>query len=182
AGCSSSRKSTNENGLNIVPRSGWNADEPRAFKKHELMRITILHEGTKFELHDDAAKHIKNVQVWGMGKDRNWIDIPYHFLLAPDGTIYEGRDVYTVGETNTEYDPTGHLLISLLGNYEEQEVNPAQLDALIKLIAYSSKKYNLPYETIASHRDYSAQTSCPGKNLYKYLENGYIKSSVKKLL
>ena len=182
AGCSASQKSVTESGLNIIPRSGWNANEPREFKKHDLVRITIHHEGTKFEMKDDAAKHIRNVQVWGMGKDRNWVDIPYHFLLAPDGTIYEGRDVHTVGETNTEYDPTGHLLISLLGNYEEQEINQKQLDALVNLIAYSCKKYNLPYETIASHKDYSAQTSCPGKNLYKYLENGYIKSSVKKLL
>lgn len=181
AGCSTFRPVT-ETGLNIIPRSGWNADEPREFKKHDLVRITIHHEGTRFDMNDDAAKHIKNVQVWGMGKDRNWVDIPYHFLLAPDGTIYEGRDVHTVGETNTEYDPTGHLLISLLGNYEEQEINPKQLDALVKLIALNCKKYNLPYETIASHKDYSAQTSCPGKNLYKYLENGYIKSSVKKLL
>lgn len=181
-GCTPSKKIKSGNEISIVPRSGWNANEPRDFKKHTLSRITIHHEGTRFELKDDAAKHIKNVQVWGMGPDRNWTDIPYHFLIAPDGTIYEGRDVYTVGETNTEYDPTGHLLITLLGNFEVQEVNPAQLDALIRLLAYSSKKYELPYETIASHKDYSKQTSCPGKNLYKYLENGYIKSSVKKLL
>ena len=181
-GCSSSKKITSGNEINIVPRSGWNANEPRDFKKHTLSRITIHHEGTMFELKDDAAKHIKNVQVWGMGPDRNWTDIPYHFLIAPDGTVYEGRDVYTVGETNTEYDPTGHLLITLLGNFEVQEVNPAQLDALIKLLAYSSKKYELPYETIASHKDYSKQTSCPGKNLYQYLENDYIKLAVKKLL
>lgn len=182
AGCTSSKKLKIENEISIVPRSGWHANEPRDFKKHTLTRITIHHEGTKFELGDDAAKHIKNVQVWGMGKDRNWTDIPYHFLIAPDGTIYEGRDVYTVGETNTEYDPAGHLLITLLGNFEEQVVNPQQLDALTKLIAYSCKKYDLSYETIASHKDYSKQTSCPGKNLYQYLENGYIKSSVRKLL
>jgi len=90
--------------------------------------------------------------------------------------------VYTVGETATEYDPTGHLLISCLGNLEEQEVPKQQLASLIKLIAYCCKKYNLPLETLASHRDHSNQTTCPGKNLYKYLENGYIKSEVSKLL
>jgi len=56
-----------------------------------------------------------------MGPDRKWTDIPYHFLIAPDGTIYEGKSVYTVGETATEYDPTGHLLITCLGNLEVQE-------------------------------------------------------------
>lgn len=166
----------------IIPRSGWNAVAPKPYKSHKPVRITIHHEGTRFGMNDDAAKHIRNVQIWGMGKDRNWSDIPYHFLIAPDGTIYEGRDVFTAGETATEYDPSGHLLITCMGNLEEQEVAPSQLNSLIRLIAYVSRKYQIPYETIASHKDYSRQTSCPGKNLYAYLENGYIKKSVKELI
>lgn len=168
--------------ITIVPRSGWNAAEPRPYKQHVPVRITIHHEGTKLEVKDDAAKKIMNIQRWGMGPDRNWADIPYHFLIAPDGTIYEGRNVFTVGETATEYDPTGHLLITCLGNLEQQEVTGEQLSSLIKTIAYSCKKYKLPLETLASHKDHSTQTSCPGKNLYQYLQNGYIKKEVKKLL
>lgn len=166
----------------IVPRTSWNAAAPKPFRQHTPVKITIHHEGTAFDSSKDAAKHIKNVQTWGMGKDRNWADIPYHFLIAPDGTIYEGRDVYTVGETATEYDPAGHLLISCLGNFEEQEVPAKQLEALSRLIAYCVKKYNIPAETIASHKDHSTKTDCPGKNLYQYLQNGYIKTRVKELL
>jgi len=181
--CSSSKK---VNGLisaiTIVPRSDWNAAEPRPYKQHVPVKITIHHEGTKLEMKDDAAKKIMNIQRWGLGPDRNWADIPYDFLIAPDGTIYEGRSVYTVGETATEYDPTGHLLINCLGNLEVQEVPAQQLSSLIKLIAYSCKKYKLPLETLASHKDHSTQTTCPGKNLYQYLQNGYIKTEVKKLL
>jgi hypothetical protein len=182
AACSPGRHASVSNDVSIVPRSGWNAVEPRPYKQQTPVRITIHHEGTKFELSADAPKHIRNVQVWGMGKDRNWTDIPYHFLIAPDGNIYEGRNVYTVGETATEYDPSGHLLITCLGNFEEQEFGKPQLDALVRLIAYTCRKYNIPYETIASHKDYSAKTSCPGKNLYAYLQNGYIKKEVKRLL
>jgi N-acetylmuramoyl-L-alanine amidase len=183
SGCCPGKKiSTSKTAVVIVPRSGWNAAEPRPYKSHVPVQITIHHEGTKLEITDDAARKIKNIQTWGMGKDRNWVDIPYHFLIAPDGTIYEGRNIFTVGETATEYDPTGHLLITCLGNLEQQEVPPAQLAALTRLIAYCCKKYNLPMETIASHRDHSAQTTCPGKNLYQYLQNGYIRTEVKKLL
>lgn len=166
----------------IVSRSGWNALAPRPYKAQVPRRITIHHEGTRFRMGDDAAKHIRNVQVWGMGKDRNWTDIPYHFLIAPNGSIYEGRNVLTAGETATEYDPAGHLLISCLGNLEEQEIPPAQLEALVRLIAYACEKYRIPYATIASHKDYSQQTNCPGKNLYRYLKNGYIKREVQSLL
>ena len=174
--CSSTKE------ISINPRSTWNAADPKPFKQHVPERITIHHEGTKFEKSDDAAKHIKNVQTWGMGKDRNWIDIPYHFLIDLNGNIYEGRNIFTVGETATEYDPTGHLLITCMGNFEEQDVSDEQLEALIRLIAYCCNQYQISPETIASHKDYSNQTVCPGKNLYKYLENNYIKNEVKKIL
>ncbi len=180
--CTSQKKLTAVSTLNIIPRAGWTANEPRSYKQHVPVRITVHHEGTRLEVTDDAAKKIKAIQVWGMGPDRSWVDIPYHFLIAPDGKIYEGRAVTTVGETATEYDPTGHLLITCLGNLEQQEVPSAQLASLIKLVAYTCKKYNLPYETITTHRDNSTQTSCPGKNLYKYFENGYVKAEVKKLI
>jgi hypothetical protein len=181
--CNNSKKAMKSPAdINIVSRSQWNAAEPRPFKQHTPVRITIHHEGTRLEITDDAAKKIKNIQTWGMGPDRNWVDVPYHFFIAPNGTIYEGRNVFTVGETATEYDPSGHLLINCLGNLEVQEMPQQQLQSLIKMIAWCCKKYNLPYETISSHRDHSSQTTCPGKNLYKYLENGYIKEEVKKLL
>ena len=180
--CTSQKKLTAVSTLNIIPRAGWTANEPRSYKQHVPVRITVHHEGTRLEVTDDAAKKIKAIQVWGMGPDRSWVDIPYHFLIAPDGKIYEGRAVTTVGETATEYDPSGHLLITCLGNLEQQEVPSAQLASLIKLIAHACKKYNLPYETITSHRDNSTQTTCPGKNLYKYFENGYVKAEVKKLI
>ncbi|HEX6333882.1 MAG TPA: hypothetical protein VFZ78_06630 [Flavisolibacter sp.] len=123
AGCSVTRNATAEDiPVNIVPRAAWQANEPRPYKQHVPVRVTIHHEGTRLEVTDDAARKIKNIQVWGMGPDRKWADIPYHFLVAPDGTIYEGRNVFTVGETATEYDPSGHLLITCLGNYEVQEV------------------------------------------------------------
>lgn len=166
----------------ILSRTVWNAAEPKPFARQEPVRITVHHEGTKLLATDDAIRKIKGIQTWGMGPDRKWADVPYHFFIAPDGKIYEGRNINTVGETNTEYNPAGHLLICCLGNYEEYEVPPAQLQSLIRLIAWCSKQYKIPYETLATHRDYSKQTTCPGKNLYRYFENGEVLKEVKKLL
>jgi hypothetical protein len=36
----------------------------------------------------------------------------------------------------------------------------------------------VPVERIASHRDFSAQTVCPGKNLYRYVQQGYFRDKV----
>jgi uncharacterized lipoprotein YddW (UPF0748 family) len=182
-GNESVRSESHPNVVAILPRATWQAAEPRPYKKHVPVRITVHHEGGRV-LTDTASavRRLKNVQTWCMGKDRNWTDIPYHYLIAPDGTIYEGRNVNTVGETNTEYDPTGHLLICFLGNYGEQELNANALDILTKLIANFCTKYNISPETIATHRDHSKQTTCPGKNIYPYFENGYVKKRVTELL
>ncbi len=167
----------------IQPRSSWQAAPARTYKQHTPVRITIHHEGGKV-LSDtaSAATRLKNIQTWCMGPDRNWADIPYHFLIAPDGTIYEGRNPFVTGETNTEYDPTGHLLISFLGNYEQQTITPHLLDVLTRLIAHFCRQYNISPETIATHRDYSKITTCPGKNIYPYFQNGYVQNKVKEIL
>ncbi len=181
--CHTARKAGGRDAaVTIIPRSGWDAAAPKPYKQHTPVRITVHHEGTKLLPTTDAAKKIHNIQKWGMGPDRNWADIPYHFLIAPNGTIYEGRNVNTVGETNTEYDPAGHLLICCLGNLEEQEVSQEQRSSLIALIAHVSKKYKIPVETLATHKDHSSQTTCPGKNLYRYFQDGSIKAEVEKLL
>ncbi len=181
--CRTAKQSTaDKNNFRMVARSEWNAATPKPYKQHTPVRITIHHEGTKLDVAADAGLKIHNIQKWGMGPDRNWTDIPYHFLISPGGKVYEGRDVYTVGETNTEYDPSGHLLICCLGNLEQQEVTKEQLTALTQVIAWACKKYNISPSTIASHKDYSKITNCPGKNLYQYLQNGYITSEVNKLI
>ncbi|MBZ4189612.1 family 10 glycosylhydrolase [Niabella beijingensis] len=171
------------NKVTILSRSSWQAAPARPYKRHTPVRITVHHEGGKV-LSDtsSAARRLKNIQTWCMGPDRKWTDIPYHYLIAPDGTVYEGRDPLTVGETNTEYDPTGHLLICFLGNYEQQELTPHLLDVLSRLIAQCCKQYNIAPETLSTHRNHSKMTTCPGKNIYPFFENGYVKNRVKELL
>ena len=167
----------------IYPRSSWNAAPARPYKQHVPVRITVHHEGGKV-LADTASAttRLKNVQTWCMGPDRKWTDIPYHYLIGVDGTVYEGRSPLTVGETNTEYDPTGHLLICFLGNYNQQQLTPQLLNTLNRLIAYFCVRYNISPDTIATHKDYSKNTSCPGPDIYRYFQNGYVKKEVKNLL
>lgn len=179
--CSSSRSARSAGNVNIEPRSSWQAMEAIAYKKQVPVRITVHHEGTKLEMTDDAAKKINAIQRWGMGPDKKWADIPYHFLIAPDGRIYEGRDAFTVGETSTEYNPEGHLLICCLGNRNTDTVPAGQLQSLIKLISHSATKFKIPLDSLRTHKDYSKQTTCPGKYLSAFFENGYIRKELKKM-
>jgi hypothetical protein len=66
----------------------------------------------------------------------------------------------------------------VVGNFEEVEPNQQQLDAVVKLMAMLAKKYDVGLDHIASHRDFSKQTVCPGANLYRYVQDGYFRREV----
>ncbi len=145
---------------------------------HRITHITLHHEGDPEPLRpgDDVVRKLRGLQSWG-ASDRNWWDVPYHYLLDLDGNVYEGRDWHFMGETNTAYDPEGHFLISVIGNYEKQEPTQAQLNAIADLMAWAVVKFDVPLENIGGHYNY-ATTNCPGKNLKKYLEDGTFRRMV----
>ena len=144
----------------------------RARIKHNINAITLHHAGDPKPVtpEDSPIKKLQGLQSFSMN-DRVWWDVPYHFLIALDGTIYEGRDYHYAGDTNTKYNPEGHFLIEVMGNYELQEANEAQIKSITDLMAWAVQEYNLPLDKIYGHKDH-AQTVCPGKNLYKYLKDG----------
>jgi hypothetical protein len=143
-----------------------------------ITSITLHHEGSPKPLlpTDDPVAGLRALQSWGE-RDRNWWDVPYHYLIDLDGRVYEGRDWHYMGETNTTYDPSGHLLISILGNYNLQEPTQAELDAIADVMAWAVKKFDVPRDSIRGHYNY-AETNCPGKNLRKYLEDGTFRRMV----
>ena len=150
-------------------------------KKHTISHITLHHQGEPFPKGKDPIQYLRNLQTWSR-RDKHWIDIPYHYIIDLDGKVYEGRDIKYAGDTNTEYDPTGHALIEVVGNFEEVEPNQNQLDAVVKTMTWLAEKYNVHADSIRGHKDYSSITVCPGKNLYRYLENGYFMEKVKQNL
>jgi hypothetical protein len=58
------------------------------------------------------------------------------------------------------------------------EPNQQQLDAVVTLMATLARKYAVPVEHIASHRDYSNNTVCPGAHLYRYVQSGWFREKV----
>jgi hypothetical protein len=145
---------------------------------HRITHVTLHHTGSSEPLRpeDDPAEKLRGLQSWG-ASDRNWWDVPYHYLIDLEGDIYEGRDWRYMGETNTTYDPSGHFLISVIGNYGRQEATPAQLEAIADLMTWAVARFNVPLDRIGGHYDY-AGTSCPGQHLRKYLEDGTFRRMV----
>jgi hypothetical protein len=149
---------------------------------HQITHVTLHHTGSPQPLMpgEDPTEKLRGLQSWG-ARDRNWWDVPYHFLIDLEGRVYEGRDYHFMGETNTTYDPEGHFLISVIGNYERQPATPAQLEAIADMMAWAISRYDLPLDRIGGHYNY-AETGCPGKELKKYLEDGTFKRMVSERL
>lgn len=163
----------------IVPVSAWGgtpADAARA-RRQTITHITLHHQGEPYKAGTDPRQYLRNLQTWSRNT-KHWLDIPYHYIIDLDGHIYEGRKIEYAGDTNTEYDPLGHALIEVVGNFEEVEPNQQQLDAVVRLMAMLADKYGVTLDHIASHRDFSNQTVCPGANLYRYVQEGYFRHKV----
>jgi hypothetical protein len=166
-----------ERGIVSVAAWGGTPADPALARPQTVSYITLHHQGEPFPPGKDPVQYLRNLQTWSRNT-KHWSDIPYHYIIDLDGKIYEGRDINYAGDTNTEYDPAGHALIEVVGNFEEVEPNQKQLDAVVDLMAMLAAKYHVPVDHIASHRDYSAQTVCPGKNLYRYVQEGYFRTKV----
>ena len=177
-GCSSSSQMIDiseleyPNDLKVVLRADWGWQPlDRVLPQHSISKITIHHGGEEFAEDKNMIQYLRNLQSWSRS-EKKWIDIPYHFMIDLKGNIYEARPISFPGDTNTDYDVRGHALICVVGNYEVQTIKPIQLKSLAKLVAFLKQKYHVELKDIRGHKDYTNQTVCPGKDLYKYLADG----------
>ena len=156
----------------VRTRDAWGAEPPGpGMRPHAIERITVHHTGPPpWYGAPPAAAYLRAIQSFHQGPERRWPDIAYHLLIDLDGVVWEGRALAVAGDTATDYDPTGHALIAVLGDYDEQRPNQAQLDALIATARRLSAARGLDRAALAAHRDYAA-TACPGGHLYAYLED-----------
>lgn len=168
----------------IVPSGEWGGtpipDHARP-RRHAVRLLTLHHGGEDFPAGRDVPQHLRNLQAWSR-REKQWADIPYHFIIDLQGRTYACRPLEFAGDTNTEYDPGGHALVCVLGNYDVIVPSAEQLRAVEDLFAMLCVKFGLGPETIASHKDHSSQTACPGRNLYARLASGEIRAEVRRRL
>jgi N-acetylmuramoyl-L-alanine amidase len=164
----------------ILCRESWGAKPALpGGVTHTLSRMTLHHTGAVLGDNRNAPGRLRQHQQLHQG--RGWIDIAYHVSVDRDGNIYELRNPKLVGDTATEYNPTGHFLVLCEGNFDEETVTDAQLHGAALAFAWSAQQFNIPTATLAGHRDFAA-TECPGTNLYAHLTSGDIKRRVEDMV
>ena len=162
----------------IVPVAAWGgtpADAALA-RPHRIVGITLHHQGETYKPGTDPERYLRNLQSWSR-TTKKWIDIPYHYVVDLEGRTFAARDIGFAGDTNTAYDPAGQALLEVVGNFEEVEPNQQQLDAVVDMMALLVVRHALSIDTIRGHKDH-VHTLCPGKNMYRYLENSYFRHKV----
>ena len=157
-------------GPRTVAASEWGGTPgPSGLPHQTVNEITIHHQGERWVAGSDVAAYLRRLQQWSRDT-RGWADIPYHYIIAPDGTIYAGRSPLIAGDTNTEYNPYGQIQVMLLGNFEEQTPTQEQWDSAVRMLAHLLTIHDLPASSIAAHRHRSTQTVCPGAHLMARFE------------
>ena len=155
----------------IVSRSEWGARKPKgSYTEHKPLRIVLHHSWLPTQSQCNGASTIRGIQNYHMDDAATgWNDIGYHFLIGPDGAIYQGRPETVVGAHASPN--TNAVGICVLGNYdpEEDQLNDKIESSILNLLSWLSSKYGInPKEQYFGHRDFSPK-SCPGETVYERL-------------
>jgi N-acetylmuramoyl-L-alanine amidase len=157
----------------VLTREAWGAKPPAMqMKKQTPVRLTIHHTATMAKPKASLASKLKSLQAFSQATapladgrlKKPWADIPYHYYIDVNGAVGEGRQVEFVGDTNTNYDPTGHITIVVEGNFDKETPTKVEIDALVALLVSLAKRYHIDVDKIGVHKEF-AQTACPGKNM-----------------
>lgn len=171
--------------LHIVSREEWQAGAPdlQAIAEHglydpqtnpggwliyeapltDVLHTIVVHHTASF-----VKQHPRDAQKWH--KERLGLaDIGYHFVINPQGIVFEGRDIGVRG-AHTSGHNTGTVGIALLGHFELWHPAKIQIVQLKLLTAYLRDTYAITH--LAGHRDFQPdETVCPGHYLADVLPN-----------
>ncbi|MDQ3072016.1 MAG: N-acetylmuramoyl-L-alanine amidase [Bacteroidota bacterium] len=171
-----------------VDQSVWRAGlpEPKGFVAYNDVEHIIVHHTATANSTTDHLQAVRNIYLYHT-EVNGWDDVGYNYLIAQDGTIYNGRD----GRGALDDDDTkgAHFCakndatmgISMIGTFNDGLPPDTALRALTQLMAWKINKDALnvmtvsmhprnspnatPLKTISGHRD-GCPTECPGDSLF----------------
>ena len=137
----------------IVSRSAWGAASPGSgLVPQTPARIILTHEAKACCDNLDVAARVRANQTVHT-QNSGWPDIAYHYIVAPDGSIFAGRSVETQSNSsyvkaNPTYQLNGAIIIGVLGNYDTQAPTPASLRSITWLMTWLCQQYRIAPDEI----------------------------------
>ncbi|MEN3043847.1 MAG: N-acetylmuramoyl-L-alanine amidase [Candidatus Hydrothermales bacterium] len=100
-------------------------------------------------------------------REKGFIMIGYHFIIAPDGKVFEGRKINEEGAHTKRFN--SFLGIALIGNFEEEEMEKRQLFSLLNFMSYLEKIFFI--NKFSFHFMLNEKTLCGKKIFDKLVKN-----------
>lgn len=174
-----------------IDQDVWRAGLPSPVQSPEATQpkhLIVHHAATSNSL-TDYTYVVRNIYLYHTQVNK-WNDIGYNFLIAQDGTVFQGRDGRRLIEDDNVLGAhfcgknTNTMGICLLGNYTSIPPTEKALASLTSLLSWKANKENVnplgnaPHpqnnatasflNVIAGHRD-GCSTECPGDYTYALL-------------
>ena len=158
---------------NIVSRNKWGVKHPNTANLVSDWGYTdiVLHHSGDF-----GKKDPKSVEHLHMVK-RGWDDVSYHYLVHPNGTIYEGRKIYHKG-AHIKLANTGKIGILLMGDYNEQwwdldDTLTKSHVAVVNNLITTLKSVFLTIRRLGGHKEFLPNQgyACPGNLIMSKMPN-----------
>jgi LysM repeat protein len=149
-----------------IPRSRW-AVEPidlgNIVPMTKPYRITVHHSGDEGDVVGDPIamlRHFEHIHI----HFKHWACIGYHFIIAPDGRVFEGRPMQYQGAHAVGDNNIGNIGICLIGDFDRQRVPEVQEQVMIEVLDRLRSTYGIERAQVFGHEEFK-NTHCPGKYL-----------------
>lgn len=155
-----------------VPRSSWGGLSNTAYHPLASVSQLVVHHTVSANSASDWAATVRGFYDYHVNT-LGWSDIGYNWLVAPDGTIFQGRAHRPNGNTNVRgAHAGGHnsytMGLSYIGTYSNVNPTQAAFESGAQVLAWKAEERGIDPSLIRGHRNYK-QTSCPGDALYARL-------------
>lgn len=143
----------------------YDLDFTTLYARDDTDMIVIHHTGNPCD-DDLSAEQIHTSHLM-----QGWSGIGYHYVIRKDGTIEQGRPLWSQG-AHAQGENYHSIGIHVCGNFEIAMPTPEQIEACAYLVGWVAEKYDIPCDSahIVGHRDLMP-TACPGQNLYDMLQD-----------
>ncbi len=156
----------NMGSLRLITRAEWKAEAPRSNRRKQTPKSIIVHHtATKTDLFQ-GHKSILSIQNYHRNQ-KGWNDIGYHFLIGPQGELYEGVPVNQVG-THAGPSNQDSIAICLVGHFSQERPHPQALATLQALTRNLVRTHSISAGEITGHKDHKKK-DCPGESIYSLL-------------
>lgn len=156
---------------NVIARSTWTRQSvirSLANPMNGVNRITIHHDAIpaqRLRTQSDAIARLNSVRQSHLKE--GWADIGYHYVIDPQGRVWEGRPLTFQGahvkDTNEH-----NIGVMCMGNFDQHRPTSSQIASLDGFVAVLMRRHRIPANRVYTHQELMA-TRCPGRNLQSYM-------------